>query len=126
MSLTKITVLERGLYNKVLMYKLLEEYNKRILIILYKGEKKNSKTKVSQHFNQNQYASEEHTHLNQLNGFPRMGNTADHSSGKAEHSFLSSIHQREINEQDRGQQKMKYEEGCSVRLLAYTLNQLNL
>ena len=53
MSLTKITVLERGLYNKVLMYKLLEEYNKRILIILYKGEKKNSKTKVSQHFNQN-------------------------------------------------------------------------
>lgn len=62
MSLTKITVLERGLYNKVLMYKLLEEYNKRILIILYKGEKKKSKTKVSQHFNQNQYVSSEETH----------------------------------------------------------------
>lgn len=33
MLLTKITVIERGLYNKVLTYKLLEEYNKRILII---------------------------------------------------------------------------------------------
>ena len=60
------------------------------------------------------------TRLNQLNGFPRMGNTAAHFSDKAEHS---SIHQRETNEQDRGQQRMKYEKRCPVRCLAYTLNQ---
>lgn len=75
---------------------------REISIISHKGKNKNSKTMVLSILIKISMFLQKSTRLNQLNGFPRMGNTAAHFSDKAEHS---SIHQRETSEQDRAKRE---------------------